>query len=435
MKDMVKKLEALDRQGWRFGLDVTLALFHELGDPQLSLRFAHVAGSNGKGSTCAYLASLIQGAGLKTGLYTSPHLSDIRERFQINGQLIPERDFTHLTKKVLAAGQKVKRRLGHAPTTFEALTGLAALWFQQQKADLVVWETGLGGRLDATNAIPTPVVALISSVDLEHQEWLGKTIARIAEEKAGILKPGGRAAVWQDHPEASAAIRAQSDRVGCDLWEAGKQFKARATPKGFRWSCPGFAGDFILRNRPPYDLANASLALMGYHLLRLQGIVPTPPSAKALAATRWPGRFETVSRKPLALLDGAHNPAGARRLVEGLLKVYPGKKWIVMGGFLKGKNHGEFIRLLAPHTKIALVAAPSSERAEDPARVVNAWEKAGVRAFWVRRPDHAVRLAKSWAGPQVGILATGSLYLLGEYRVRLNTEKHFEPRGRRETRS
>ena len=435
MNGLIRKIEALDRQGWRFGLDVTLALFRELGDPQLSLRFAHVAGSNGKGTTCAYLASLLQASGLKTGLYTSPHLTNIRERFQINGRLIPERDFTRLAKLALAAGQKVKRSLGHAPTTFEALTGIAALWFQEQKVDLVVWETGLGGRLDATNAIPTPAVALISPVDLEHQEWLGRTIAKIAGEKAGILKPGGRAAVWQDHPEASAAIRAQSDRVGCDLWEAGKQFKIRATPKGFRWSCPGFEWDFYLRNRPPYDVANASLALMGYHLLRLQGIVSAPPSVKALAATCWPGRFETVSRHPLVLLDGAHNPAGARKLVEGLRKVYPARKWIVMGGYLKGKNHEEFIRLLAPHVKIALVSAPPSERAEDPERVVNAWEKAGVRAFWVRRPDHAVRLAKNWAGPKVGILATGSLYLLGEYRVRLNTEKHFEPRGRRETRS
>jgi dihydrofolate synthase/folylpolyglutamate synthase len=355
---------------------------------------------------------------LRTGLYTSPHLSDIRERFQIDGQLISTKDFKRLASRVLEAGEAVRRKSGRGPTTFEALTVLALLWFREKKVDRVVWEVGLGGRLDATNVIDPPVVALITPIGLEHQAWLGDTLGEIAREKAGILKPGTWAATLQDHGEALRAIREKALGVGAGLWVGGEDFKWRATRKGLRWETPGFGGDFTLRNRPPYDVGNAALALAGFHLLRLRGFVSGPPNPRALTEACWPGRFEIMSRRPLVLLDGAHNPAGARRLAEGLRKNHPRRKWVVLNGFLKDKRYGECVRALAPCALEAVVTHPSSSRAERGDRVVREWERNGVRAVWMRDPTQAYRHALRVAGGD-GLLVCGSLYLVGEIRRQL----------------
>jgi dihydrofolate synthase/folylpolyglutamate synthase len=425
MRRWVSRLEALDRQGWRFGLDVTRALLAELGDLQKTLVFAHVAGSNGKGSTCAYLARLLERDGLKVGLYTSPHLVHIRERFRVDGHAIPERDFDRLAEAVLFAGRRVAARLDHGPTTFEALTALAVLWFWEQRVDVVVWETGLGGRLDATNAIDTPAVALIAPVGLEHQEWLGSTLWDIAGEKAGILKEGGRAASLQTHPEAARRIRRVAEEVGCELWEAGRDFRFRPTREGLRWSCLGSEGSFPLAHRPPYDVANAALALAGYHLLRLRGLASRPPSPEALSQTRWPARFELLSSRPLVLMDGAHNPEGVRRLGEGLRARYPGRRWTVLNGFLRDKQVDECLHLLAPFASSAVVTMPPTDRAEKGEVVVRAWERRGVPVRWVGDPRQALAFASRQAG-EGGLLICGSLYLCGLLRGMLKGRGDLE---------
>jgi dihydrofolate synthase/folylpolyglutamate synthase len=425
MRSLVSRLEALDRQGWRFGLDITRALFSEFHDLHRTLRFAHVAGSNGKGSTCAYLAKLLQGSGLKVGLYTSPHLVDVRERFRVDGLAISRRDFDRLADDVLAAGQRVQRRLGQGPTTFEALTALAVRWFWEQRVDIVVWETGLGGRLDATNAIESPDLALITPISLEHQEWLGNTVGAIAGEKAGILKAGCRAATLQPNSEALKRIRRQARLVDCELWEAGKDFQYRPTPKGLQWSCLGFEGEFTLSHRPSYDVENAALALAGYHLLRLGGLASGAPSSETLAATVWPARFELLSKRPLMLMDGAHNPDGIWHLVEGLKARYAGKKWVVLNGFLKGKNHPECIRLLAPYARSAVVTEPPNDRSENGGVIARSWERQGVPVRWVGDPRQALEFARSKMGYD-GLLICGSLYLAGELRGLLKGPNDLE---------
>jgi dihydrofolate synthase/folylpolyglutamate synthase len=417
MQTLIQRLESLDRQGWRFGLDITRALLAQLGDPQRGLSFAHVAGTNGKGSTCSYLSSLLAARGLKTGLYTSPHLCDVRERFQINGVPITAGEFKRWAERVLAAGQAVKRRTGRGPTTFEALTALAALWFKDRGVEVAVWEVGLGGRLDATNAIDTPAVALLAPVGLEHCDYLGDTVAKIAREKAGILKPGVKAATVQDHPEALKVIRDSASRAGAELWVGDEDFKYRATRRGLRWEAPGFEGEFVLKDRPPYDVDNAALALAGYHLLRLQGFVSGPPTASAVMDARWPGRFEVVSKKPLVLLDGAHNPAGARRLAEGLRACYPGRKWVVLNGFLRDKAYGECVEAWAPLASRAIVTEPPVARSEQGDQVVREWEKRGVRALWIKDPAQALAYGMNSCGRD-GLLVCGSLYLIGQIRSR-----------------
>ncbi|HVM33323.1 MAG TPA: folylpolyglutamate synthase/dihydrofolate synthase family protein, partial [bacterium] len=333
-----KGLDSLERLGWRFGLDSMKALLRELGDPQSSLRFIHVAGSNGKGSTCAFTASLLQKAGYRAGLYTSPHLSDLRERFRLDGAWISSRDLTALSRQVLRACAAVQRHRGHSPTHFEALTALAFLWFKKQKADLVVLEVGLGGRLDATNVIERPEAALIAPVSLEHQDILGRSLSKIAWEKAGILKEGGLAATVQKNPRALAAIRRAAKERGASLWAAGEDFYFKPTPRGFLWEGPGLSHEFHLPLMPGYQAGNAALAVAGIQLLRARGLaLETPAIQKALAATRWPGRLERLG--PHILMDGAHNPEAFGALAQSLRLSYPGRRWVVLNGFLSDKNY------------------------------------------------------------------------------------------------
>ncbi len=415
-----KGLDSLERFGWRFGLESMRALLQELGNPHFSLRFVHVAGSNGKGSTCAFLASLLKQTGAGVGLYTSPHLSDLRERFRVNGTWISDADLTRLSRRVLQACFQVRRTLGHSPTHFEALTALAFLWFKAQKTDWVVLEVGLGGRLDATNVIPTPEAALITPVGLEHQDILGKTWSKIAWEKAGILKSGGLAATCQNHPEALKAIEATARKAGALLWRAGKEFHFSKTSKGFVWEGPGLQKEFRMPQMAGYQMANAALAVAGFQLLGAKGLTLTGNGMeKALQATRWPGRMEALSSRPLVVMDGAHNPEAVRGLVNSLLSRYPERRWVVLNGFLKDKDYKTCVRLLAPLTEVSVVTEPANERAEPGEKVFQAWEKTGARVLVVRDWKKALALSARKVTKNSGLLITGSLYLLGDCRREL----------------
>lgn len=413
------KLESLEQLGWRFGLETIQALLAELNHPELSLQVVHVAGSNGKGSTCAFMASFLKQSGYKTGLYTSPHLCDIRERFRINGTWISREDFNRHSRRVLGACLKVQKKLGHLPTHFEALTAIAFCWFKEQKVDWVVLEVGLGGRLDATNVILTPALCLITPIGLEHQNILGKTIGKIAWEKAGILKEGAAAATVQPHPEAARAIDRAASEKGAALWMAGRDFMFRKERAGFYWEGPGLRRHFKLPGLPEYQTANASLAVAGIQRLRAQGVVSALPLIqKSLSAMRWPGRLEEISLKPSIILDGAHNPDAARSLFASLKARYPRKRWIVLNGFLRDKDYSSFAKIMAPLTALSIVTEPRSERAEDGREVFQAWEAAGVKTLLIQNWKKALPFAQTKLdlAPEAGLLVTGSLYLVGDCR-------------------
>lgn len=424
------RLESLERLGWRFGLETIRTLLGELQDPQLSLRFVHVAGSNGKGSTCAFMASFLKHAGHKTGLYTSPHLSDIRERFRVNGGWIPKADLEKHARRVLDACGRVKMKLGHFPTHFEALTAIAFSWFKEQKVDWVVLEVGLGGRLDATNVIPFPAVALITPVSLEHQEILGRTLGKIASEKAGIIKEGGFAATIQRQPDALKALKRTAKEKSAQLWVGGRDFHFKKERGGFRWEGPGLHRSFTIPGIPDYQIWNASLALAGIQCLQAQGVAAKDGVIeRSLLATQWPGRLEVLHRKPFIVLDGAHNPDAARALSSSLKNLYPPKTWIVLNGFLQDKDYGSFARIMKPLTALSIVTEPPSDRQEDGTKVFGEWERAGVRALLVGDWKKALGLAlgklKS-SGPSTGLLITGSLYLGGACRQVLVGSKGLE---------
>ncbi len=413
------KLESLERLGWRFGLETIQALLSELGHPELSLRIVHVAGSNGKGSTCAFMASFLRRRGYKTGLYTSPHLCDIRERFRVNGAWISQEDFNRHSRQVLEASQKAHRKTGRLPTHFEALTAIAFCWFKEQKVDWLVLEVGLGGRLDATNVVPSPAVCLITPIGLEHQNILGKTLGKIAWEKAGILKPGCLAAALQPHAQAARVVDRAATKKGALLWLGGRDFTYRKVPSGFEWEGPGLHHRFKLPGLAEYQATNASLAMAGIQCLRAQGVNAGPGLIQeSLLQMRWPGRVEEISRKPLVLLDGAHNPEAAKVLAVSLKIRYPKRRWIVLSGFLSDKDYRAVARILAPLAALAIVTEPRSDRAEDGSRVFKAWEGSGVPGLLVRDWKKAlgISLANLKQDSRLALLITGSLYLIGDCR-------------------
>lgn len=415
-------LNSLERFGWRFGLDSIRSLLVELDRPHQSLRFIHVAGSNGKGSTCAFLASFFRQSGYRTGLYTSPHLCDIRERFRMNGLWIPTKSFQRYSRQVLKACEKVRRKIGHSPTHFEALTALAFLWFRDQKAEWVVLETGLGGRLDATNIIENPALCLITPIGLEHQDILGTTLKKIAWEKSGILKTGTPAVTYQPHLEALQAIEKTAKEKDISLWTAGRDFSFKREADGFRWKGPGLQAHLKVPNLSNFQIANASLALAGLQRLEADGISSsTQRFEKSFREMKWPGRMEILQNQPLVLMDGAHNPEAAKGLAVALFQKYPKKKWIVLNGFLKDKDYTSFAKILAPYTDLSIVTEPTNDRAEQGQRVFEAWERAETRSIWINDWQKALELGLEKAGSssRLGLLITGSLYLLGDCRRHL----------------
>lgn len=424
----LQRLESLERFGWHFGLETIRALLRELRNPEKHLKVVHVAGSNGKGSTCAYTASILRTAGFRVGLYTSPHLSDLRERFRVDGRWIPLRDLVRLSRRVLTACARVRVRMGHSPTHFEALTALAFLWFQERKVDWVVLEVGLGGRLDATNAITDPKVCLISPVSLEHQEILGKDLSKIAGEKAGILKPGAIGVSWQPNSAAARVIDKRAESLGIPMALAGRNYRAHRVPGGFLWEGFGFRDRFHLPGVGLYQMGNAALAVAGIRALETDGVqMGHSIIQKGLSKTFWPGRLEIIRRKPLVLLDGAHNPAGALALRDHLIEKYPGKRWVALNGFLADK---EIERIIPCFRKIAgtsIVTEPPSGRKQNGERVFKVWEREGIPVVWVNDWRKALHLAlrKAEAARQ-GLLITGSLYLVGACREKLISLKGLE---------
>ena len=300
--ETIQFLYGLNLFGANFGLEPTQKLAALAGSPQDKLRFIHVAGTNGKGSTCAMLESIYRAAGLRVGLFTSPHLVSFRERIQVNRLCIPEEDVVRLVDEVRRANQE------NAATLFEFTTVMALKYFAEQACDLVVWETGLGGRLDATNIV-TPLASVITNIALDHQQWLGDTLEKIAAEKAGIIKPG-IPVVTAAEPPALGVIEAVAQAKNAPLTRIS-ELDSSARPSDLISGLP-LAGD--------HQKINATLALATIEVLQSQ--IPVSESAlrQGLASVSWPGRLQLIQRPDgqQILLDGAHNIAGAKALREAL---------------------------------------------------------------------------------------------------------------------
>jgi dihydrofolate synthase/folylpolyglutamate synthase len=346
-REAIEFLQGLSRFGARFGLETSSRLAALAGNPHHHLRFIHVAGTNGKGSTCAMLESIYRAAGLRVGLFTSPHLVSFAERIQVNRQPVPEADLARLVDGLRPFMEQFPAEA--QPTMFEFSTVMALRFFHEQQCDIVILETGLGGRLDATNIV-TPLACVITNIGLDHQEWLGDTLDKIAMEKAGILKPGIPGITAALPSQGLEVIQQTAERVGAPLTKV-----SQASP--LTLPLPG-----------PHQQLNAAVAIATVGVLARQVPIDHDTILRGLASVSWPGRMQIVQRGPdrTLVLDGAHNPDGAAALRVAFEEKFPARKATLVLGVLADKDWEAIARELAPVAGRIVLAPVSSGRALDP---------------------------------------------------------------------
>ena len=416
-------IHAVHWQGHKPGLARTRALLAALGDPHKQLRFVHVAGTNGKGSTAAMLDSCLRCAGYKVGLFTSPYIIRFNERIQVNGAPIPDGDLVRLVEQVRPAAAA----MADVPTEFELITALGMLYFAQQHCDIVVLEVGLGGALDSTNVIDPPECAVITALGMDHVKELGPTLADIAAAKAGIIKPGSPVVSYGGAPEADRVIAAAAAAQNAPLTAAdfSKLTLRAAGLDGQTFDYDGLAG-LTLPLLAGYQPRNAAVAIEALRALRGRGWqVPDSAIRQGLAQVRWPGRFELLRREPPFLLDGSHNAHGMRATVESLRARFPGEKFVFLVSIMADKDAGEMLRLLLPLAKAFVTVTAPSPRAIPAAELAARIEALGGRAEPADTIPAAVARTDALAagGPAA---ALGTLYFSGEVREAVEKQKAFQ---------
>jgi dihydrofolate synthase/folylpolyglutamate synthase len=404
--------------GAKLGLENTRKLAVLAGNPQTKLRFIHIAGTNGKGSTAAMLESIYRLAGLRVGLFTSPHLVAFSERIQVNRQLIPENDVARL---VLEAQEWLRAGWGEValrasplpvnaphptalehPTFFEVVTAMALKYFAEQKCELVLWETGLGGRLDATNIV-IPLASVITNIQYDHQKWLGETLASIAAEKAGIIKPGVPVVTGTDAGEALRVLADTAQRNDSAFFVVAQS--ATHDPPLDTLSLP-LMGE--------HQKMNAAVALQTVRVLNSAISVSVELACHGLERVHWPGRLQLVTRPSgqRILLDGAHNVGGVEMLVNALKQYFPESKPALLLGILQDKDWARMCELLAPLAGRVLLVPVPSERTAGPHGLAEVCARANPKLRVSEYASLSAALADAAEEPFITI--TGSLYLIGE---------------------
>jgi dihydrofolate synthase/folylpolyglutamate synthase len=406
--------------GAKWDLDRMRVLLAALGNPEAGQRFVHVAGTNGKGSTCAMLASVLSAAGLRTGLYTSPHLQKPTERIRIDGADISEQEFSAAFDRVHQAAERLEAdgTIDGYPSYFEIVTAMAFLAFRE-KTDIGVIEVGLGGRLDATNVI-SPELTVITPISFDHEAFLGNTLEAIGSEKAGILKPGVPLVLARQMEEVETLVtRVAGDRnVPVYRTRDVAVSHVHLTPYGCEFEADGLPVRHSLPGR--HQVENATAAIVGARLLKID------PGAiqKGLADARWPGRLEIVAHRPDFILDGAHNPAGARALAQYIREFCTGRPVWIVYGTMRDKAIDEVTAELFPLADRLILTAPDFPRALRPEAIAAVTEHPN-RAITTNLSE-AVRIARA-APPDGAVFFTGSLFIVGEARGKLLQSNQTEP--------
>lgn len=397
------------------GLDNIRELLSRLGNPQDELKFIHISGTNGKGSVLAYLSTVLKEAGYRVGRYISPTLFSYRERIQVNEAVIGREDLARLTERVKEAVDGMDADGKGHPTVFELETAISFLYFLQEKCDIVVLETGFGGLLDATNVVRTTVMEVIVSISLDHMGVLGNTISEIAEQKAGIIKPGTVVVSALQEPEAMEVIEKKAKKEGCRLVTVS-HLEASDVRYGYEEQSFSYGGykDLKISLAGSYQIKNAVLAVEAVRQLCKLGFPISEQSLReGMQKTVWRGRFTLIGREPVFIIDGAHNRDGARVLKESLELYFSGRRMIFIMGVFKDKEYGKIAGMLAPMAeKIFTVQTPGSDRAlpaEELAKVVFQYNQNVEAASSV---EDAVQKSLAAAGKEDVIAAFGSLSFL-----------------------
>lgn len=403
--------------GRKPGLERTEALLARMGNPERKLRFVHITGTNGKGSTAAMTASILAAAGYRTGLFTSPHLYHFHERMLVDGHPIADDVLGELAEWVLELAEEMEDH----PTEFELMTAVGMEFFLRQGCDIVVLEVGLGGRLDSTNVIPPPEVAAITNIGLEHTQELGNTLTLIAEEKSGILKPGCAGVLYHQSDEVEGVVkrvcREQSIPLIITAPETLEPISSGLEGQTFRYRGQG---PYRIPLLGRYQLENAMTALDVIRAMGEKGWnIPRTAVERGLAAVHWPGRLELTRRFPDFIVDGGHNPQCVDALVSALEALYPEKKVIFLTGVLADKDWQSMCRRALPMAKAFVTVTPDSPRALDGRELARWLEQFGFPVTACETLSDGVDTALALAGPEDVICAWGSLYSVGEIRHRL----------------
>jgi dihydrofolate synthase/folylpolyglutamate synthase len=437
-----------------WNLDRMRVMLEAAGQPHLALKAVHVAGTKGKGSTAAMIASALTAAGLKTGLYTSPHLRDFRQRIRINGRQIPQADVARLVARARPVIEAVPQQSLGAPSFFEAYTLIAFLYFCEQECDAVVLEAGLGGRLDATNVIEQPLAAVITRIGVDHTAELGSTVPRIAAEKAGIIKP--RCVVVSSPQPQSAwrvltetcrerramlhGVRVKQASGAPPLYRRLLPEKRKASfileqlesgPAGQRFSLTGMGAEYRDLYCPllgDHQLLNAATAAATLHLLSRRGLtVPQEAIRRGLATVRWPGRLEVVGRRPWVILDGAHDEISARALARSVVELFPHRKLILVLGISRDKDLRTVGKQLCPIADLVVFTAAKLPRAASPDELTQALGDLCRKYAKAASVAQALDAALAQADKEDLVLVTGSLYVVGEAMEALESKRRTQP--------
>ncbi len=415
-------LGGLERHGIRPGLGRIKRLLSALGNPQAAYPCVHIAGTNGKGSTSAFISSILIEAGFNTGIYTSPHLIKFNERIRAGTRMISEADIIRLAAAVKKAASRACRK-GDEPTFFEFTTAMAFEYFREKKVDIAVIETGLGGRLDATNVI-TPAVGVITNIGIDHEEFLGSDIRSIAAEKAGIMKKGTSFFTAEDKPAPLGVLKKKAAEIPARLCVLGSDFRAaspiRPIMPGSRLTCFDYTGPTLelkgcsIGLAGPHQIKNAACALAAIEGLIARGLnIPRRAIRAGLKKAVWPGRMETISKNPAVIFDCAHNPDGAATL-ELALKTMRYKRLILVIGVMQDKDIDAILERLVPLASTVIVTAPKTKRAEPAnaiAERIMPYKKEVIIRTDVRG---ALKEALSRAAKTDLVLVTGSIFTVGE---------------------
>lgn len=414
--------EDTKKYGSILGLDSIRTLMHELGDVWRKLKIVHVAGTNGKGSVCCFLASVFKEAGYITGQFNSPAVFDLREIYQVNGTWISREEYAFCMEQVKAACERMLQKGRSHPTVFEIETALAFLWFSQRKCDIVILETGMGGKTDATNLIEQPLCSVFTSICLDHMDFLGDSIAKITEVKAGIIKRNCPVVTTKQLPEAEEILRQKAKASYAAYHTAPEISESRAADGRLIFSYPGL-GEIKLSMTGSYQTENAALAVKTLQVLAECGYSVTKRQIlKGMEKAKWSGRFECLSTDPLFYIDGAHNTAAAEELKISLTSRFPNSKRIGIMGVMADKPYREMLKVLHSVFEEIYTVTPDNKRALPAEKLAEECRRQNIAAMEKESIWDAVKDACERAGAvgeDVVVTAFGSLYYLKEVKYAL----------------
>ena len=395
------------------GLDRISRLCEGLGNPEKKLKYIHVTGTNGKGSTCSMLSSVLKAAGYKVGLFTSPYVKEFNERMRINGENIPSDRLAKLTERAKSVADIMQDK----PTEFELITAIAFLYFMEEKCDVVVLEVGMGGRFDATNVIPSPLLSIITGIAIDHTAFLGNTIEQIASEKAGIIKKNSPALYGGEDAVAEAIIAEKTDKNQTKLYKTDylslKICSMSLNGTVFNYRDRSHLSISLLGD---YQPRNAAIVLDAVDILNTRGLLISEEAIRVgLSGAKWPARFEIIGRNPLIIFDGAHNPQGIFAAVESIKKYFKCEKVIIVSGVLKDKDYRAIAESISEVAKEVFTITPDSPRAlsaEEYSKVIGSY---GITATACQSIEEAVSKGKTKAKEiNTALFCLGSLYTYSE---------------------